>query len=278
MDERFLPAQAAIVANNAEELQRLVRADPSLATDRSMSPCDHPTLLCCLVLEMPPRKALRQLVHLFAECGADLSGPLGAAACIDNVSAVETLLDLGAPIEGKGEDWSPLDEALYWGHSSTVDLLLKRGAQVDNLRKHAALGDKQGLLKCFDAQGNLTTKAGRLASPFGGIPEEVRNDRRQIINNAFVYAAAWGQIETAGELLSHGAEVNAIPLGFDFAGTPLHYAALNNRREMVEWLLERGADSSIRDTKVQNTPDGWADFAKHTELASYLRNRQSQNI
>lgn len=67
MDEKFLPAQAAILSNNAEELERLVRADPSLATDRSMSPCDHPTLLCCLVLEMPPRRSLRQLIELFAE-------------------------------------------------------------------------------------------------------------------------------------------------------------------------------------------------------------------
>jgi hypothetical protein len=67
-------------------------------------------------------------------------------------------------------------------------------------------------------------------------PEEVRHDRRQLINNALVFAASWGQKEAAGELLTRGAEINAIPAGFDFAGTPLHYAALNNRREMADWL------------------------------------------
>ncbi|QDT52745.1 Ankyrin repeats (3 copies) [Caulifigura coniformis] len=276
MDDKFIPAQAAIISNDSEELERLVRTDPSLATDRSLSKCDHPTLLCCLVLEMPPRRSLAHLIRLFAQFGAELGGPLGAAACIDNVVGVETLLDLGAPIAGDGT-WSPLEEALYWGHSATVELLLKRGAPVDNLRKYAALGDHKGVKRCFAANGQLNQEAGEVGWPFGPtIPEEIRRDHRQIVNNALVFAAAWGQHETAGELLTRGAEINAIPSGFDFAGTPLHYAALNNRREMADWLLSRGADPTIRDTKVENTPDGWAEYARHLELAGHLRSIREQ--
>lgn len=276
MDDKFIPAQAAIVSNDSEELERLVRADPSLATDRSRSKCDHPTLLCCLVLEMPPRRSLAHLIRLFAQLGAELDGPLGAAACIDNVVAVETLLDLGAPIAGDGT-WSPLEEALYWGHSATAELLLKRGAAVDNLRKYAALGDLEGVKRCFDAHGQLNQEAGEVAWPFGPtIPDEVRRARRQILNNALVYAAAWGQHSTAGELLARGAEINAIPAGFDFAGTPLHYAALNNRRDMADWLLDCGADPTLRDTKVGSTPDGWAEYAQHPELANHLRSIREQ--
>ena len=52
-----------------------------------------------------------------------------------------------------------------------------------------------------------------------------------------VYAAGWGQIASMQELLNRGAEINAIPAGFDFAGTPLHYAALRGRRDTVDWLL-----------------------------------------
>lgn len=271
MDNKFLPAQSAIVANDAEKLERLVRADPSLAKDRSLKTCDHPTLLCALVLEMPARKSLAHLIRLFSQFGAELNGPLIAATCIDNVLGVESLLDLGASIAGKGV-WSPLEEALYWCHTSTVELLLKRGAPVDNLRKYSALGDLEGVKRCFDGDGRLNLQAGEVAWPFGdNIPKEVRDDRRQIINNALVFAASWGQREVAGELLSQGAEINAIPAGFDFAGTALHYAALNDRREMVDWLLERGANPTLRDTKVQNTPDGWAEYAHHSQLANYLR-------
>ena len=39
---------------------------------------------------------------------------------------------------------------------------------------------------------------------------------------------------------------------------------------MADWLLERGADPTIRDSKVQNTPDGWAAYANHSQLADYL--------
>jgi hypothetical protein len=278
MDQKFLAAQAAIVSDDAEKLERLVRADPSLATDRSLSACDHPTLLCCLVLEMPPRHSLEHLIQLFARYGAELSGPLCAAACIDNVRAVAALLDLGVPIAGDGA-WSPLEEALYWGHGSTVELLLKRGAPVDNLRKFSALGDLAGVKRCFDGDGRLTQEAGEVAWPFGAsIPADVRADRREIINNALVFAAAWGQKETAGELLTQGAVINAIPAGFDFAGTPLHYAALNNRREMVDWLLNRGADPTVRDPKVNHAPDGWADYAHHLELAEYLRSVRERHV
>lgn len=277
MDDKFIPAQAAIISNNPEELERLVRSDPSLATDRSLSKCDHPSLLCCLVLEMPPQRSLAYLIRLFVEFGAELDGPIGAAACIDNVVGVETLLDLGAPVAGDGT-WSPLEEALYWGHSATVELLLKHGAPVDNLRKYAALDDLDGVKRCFDTNGQLNQEAGEVAWPFGPtIPEELRSDRQQIVNNALVYAAAWGRQRTAGDLLARGAEINAIPAGFDFAGTPLHYAALNNRREMADWLLGRGADPTLRDTKVGNAPDGWAEYAKHMELARHLRSIREQS-
>jgi ankyrin repeat protein len=278
MDAKFLPAQAAIHLDDAEELERLIREDPSLAVDRSLSTCDHPTLLCALVLQTPPRRSLDHLIRVFAELGAKLGSPLIAAASINNLPALRTLLDLGAPIEGDLW-WSPLEEALYWGHSAAVDLLLERGAPVDNLRKYAALGDLAGVRRCFDGDGALSPAAGKLAWPFGdNIPEEVRRDRRQIINNALVYAAIWGRQETAGELLSRGAEINAIPAGFDFAGAPLHYAALNNRREMADWLLARGADPCLLDTKVHHTPDGWAAYAHHHDLADYLRSiRESRD-
>ena len=200
MDDKFLMAQAAIVSDNAEELERLVRADPSLAKDRSLSR-DHPTLLQCLVLEMPARRSLGHLTRLFAQFGAELNGPLVAAASGDNILGVEVLLNLGASIAGEGK-WSPLEEALYWGHASIVVLLLKRGAPVDNLRKFAAIGDRQGLRRCFEDDGRLNGEAGEVAWPFGPtIPEEVRHDRLQIMNNSLVFAAAWGQSETAGELL-----------------------------------------------------------------------------
>ena len=80
-----------------------------------------------------------------------------------------------------------------------------------------------------------------------------------------------GHIGAATLLLQKGAQVNTIPGGFDFAGTGLHYAALNGHPPMVEFLLQQGADVNLKDTKVGATPSGWAEHGGHPEIAERLR-------
>jgi len=79
-----------------------------------------------------------------------------------------------------------------------------------------------------------------------------------------------GQVPAADMLLQKGAQINAIPGGFDYSGTGLHYAALNGQRAMVEFLIQHGADITITDPKADNTPAAWADYAGHTEVRDYL--------
>jgi hypothetical protein len=51
-------------------------------------------------------------------------------------------------------------------------------------------------------------------------------DQQGIVKNAFVFACMHRHIDAAKLLLEKGTELSAIPGGFDFAGTGLHYAAL----------------------------------------------------
>jgi ankyrin repeat protein len=277
MDARFRLAEIALNAGDFDRVAAILKAEPELATARSSR--SHPTLMQCLVLVNPPPEKLEPLIRLLAGYGSELTDPVIAAACMGNVRAISLLLDLGARIDGNGR-WSPLEEALYWGFAASVKLLLERGAAVDNLRKAAALGQIDVLRACFDERGALTKKAGQVASPFEKldrfVTDDVRHDPRQIINNALVYAAGWGQHAALQELLDRGADLNAIPAGFDFAGTPLHYAALRGHRDTVDWLLERGADPSLRDTKIGNLPEDWAAHDGHTELAAYLKAKRER--
>jgi uncharacterized protein len=271
MDERFHPAQAALAAGDVESLASLLQASPGLAGSISQAN-DHPTLLQCLVLTMPPVDKLEELIDLLAGHGAELTDPLTAACGCDNTRAVMILLDLGAKIDGQG-GWSPLDEALYFGHEAVVTLLLQQGAAVNGLRAAAGVGDLEKVIHCFDETGTLTAEAGEIAWPFNwkAIPPEVRRDRRQMLGNALVYVASWGRVEVAKYLLNQGAQVNLIPEGFDYSGTPLHYAAFQGRREMVDLLLSRGADPAVRDTKIDKLAEDWAEHSGHGDLAEYLR-------
>ncbi len=281
MDSKFQLAMAAIKAGKLDDLQELIKQDVSLATSRSSS--SHPTLLQFLALEAPNVPNKVEMANVLAEAGAEIEGPLAAAACIDNVEIVRLLLDRGGAINGTGS-WSLLEEALYWGNRKVIDLLLERGASLHNLRIAAGLGRTQLIESFFNSDGTLKPKAGRIDWPFtelarakSGIGQELRakaeswsEDPQDVIDNAFVYACMHNHISAARLLLDKGARINAIPPGFDYSGTALHYAAHNGHREMVELLMEQGANVNIKDTKVNATPAGWAEHAGHVELKDYL--------
>jgi len=283
MDAKFYPALNAIIAGDLQKLRDLLSQDPSLATARSS--CSHPTVLQALALDGVHLSNKVELARALIDAGAEINGPLGAAACIDNVEIARLLLENGAALNGDGS-WSPLEEALYWNNQDVIALLLERGATVHNLRLAAGLGRTDLVEGFFESDGSLKPEAGKIAWPFGGLeesnhPDKIKtelqakiaswsNDRQSVINNAFIYACMHNQIEAARLLLQQGVEINAIPPGFDFAGTGLHYAALNGHRTMVEFLLKHGSDLNIKDTKVGSTPAGWADHGEHTELKDYM--------
>jgi len=272
MEKRFHPAMKAIQSGDLETFKSLLAANPSLATTRSTR--SHPTLLQCLVLDGKDKPNAVEMAEVLIDAGAELNEPLVAAGSIDNRPAAELLLDHGAALDGTG-GWTPLEEALYWNSREAIELFLERGAKIPNIRTAAGLGRTDLIESYFNADGSLKPEAGRIDWPFGKrFLDRINSwsqDRQGIINNAFVYACMHGHIDVAKLLLEKGAEINAIPGGFDFAGTGLHYAALNGHRPMVQYLLDHGADRTITDTKVNSTPAGWAEHGGHTELLDLLR-------
>ena len=283
MDAKFHPAIRAIKSGDLDGLRALLNDDPSLATARSSR--SHPTLLQCLALEALDVPNRIEMARLLIDGGADINGALGAAACIDNVEITGLLLDCGAAVNGLGS-WSPLEEALYWNNRRVIDLLLQRGAKIKNLHTAAALGRIDLMKNLFSADGTLKPEAGKIDWPFGEpknsnlnckVKDELQanvaqwsDDRQDIIDNAFVYACMHNQLEAVTFLLEKGAQIDAIPPGFDYSGTGLHYAALNGHRTMVDFLIQHGANVNLRDTKVNSTPAGWAEHGGHKELSQYL--------
>ena len=286
MNAKFHPAMKAVEADDLEKFKALIAEDPTLATTRSTR--SHPTLLQCVVLDGKGRPYNVGMVKILIDAGAELNEPLGATASIDNRAAAELLLDHGAAIDGTG-GWSPLEEALYWNSKNVLALFLERGAKVQNLRTAAGLGRTDLIENYFNADGTLKPAAGKINWPWGDL-ETITNsnhppkgkqsltdrvnrwsqDQQGIVNNAFVYACMHNHIDAAKLLLVKGAEINVVPGGFDYAGTGLHYAALNGHRAMVEFLLNQGADRDVKDTKVGSTAAGWAEYGGHPDIRDLL--------
>jgi uncharacterized protein len=273
MDAVFQPAMDAARRGDVDRFVTLLNEDASLATARSS--VSHPTLLQFLVLETVGAPTAPAMAKALIERGAEIHKPLIAAASIDNPVMVELLLDAGGSIDGDGR-WSPLEEALYWDAQGCLRVLLSRGAAVKNLRTAAALGRMDTIRKCFHADGSLNVDvAGTIESPFEGwFTGPAAREPQAIIDNAFVYACMHGQLEAVEFLLERGAGIDAIPPGFDFAGTGLHYAAHQGERATVEFLLKSGADPTVKDRKVHVTPASWAEHGKHPELQELLEGEE----
>jgi uncharacterized protein len=266
MDPKFHPAVAAVKAGDLERFRTLLREDPSLATAPSSRGY---SLLQCVVLDGYEVPHSLEMAKLLIDAGAAVDEPLIAAASMDNRDAVLLLLDAGAALNGNGT-WSPIEDALAFGKQRIVRLLLERGATIHNLRIAAGVGRADLIDGFFNPDGSLKAEAGKLAWPFGEPAEGWSQDPQDILDNAFIYACRSGQIEAAERLLQHGARINALPPGFDYAGTGLHYAAMDGHRPMVEYLLAHGADPRIKDQKVSSTPAGWADHGGHPEIKALL--------
>src|SRR6185503_12934920 len=286
MNVRFQAAAQAVNAGDLEKFKAAIAADPSLATARSTR--SHPTLLQCVVLDGKDKPHNVEMAQILIDAGAELHEPFCATASMDNRPCAELLLDHGAAIDGAG-GWSPLEEALYWNSQNVLALLLERGAKVQNLRTAAGLGRTDLIESYFNPDGTLKPEAGKINWPWGDLKtiersncggsvkqsllDHIRSwsqDQQGIVNNAFVFACMHGHIDAAKLLLEKGAELNAIPGGFDFAGTGLHYAALNGHRAMVDFLLAQGADRNIKDTKVSSTAAGWAEHGGHLAIRDLL--------
>ena len=262
MDAKFHRSVDAVKAGDLERFRTLLREDPSLATG--------PTLLQCVVLDGYEVSHSIEMAQLLIDAGAEVDEPLIAASSMGNVEAIPVLLAAGAAINGNGT-WSPIEDALSFGQHRIVRLLIERGATMHNLRIAAGVGRADIIDGFFNPDGSLKAEAGKLAWPFGDPAEGWSQDPQDIVDNAFVYACMSGQIDAAERLLQHGARINAIPPGFDYPGTGLHYAAMEGHRPMVEYLLAHGADPRIKDKKVSSTPAGWADHGGHPEIEKLLR-------
>jgi ankyrin repeat protein len=272
MDPKFHPAVVAIKAGNLERFRTLLRDDPSLASARSSK--SHSNLLQCVVLDGYQVHHSIEMAKLLIDAGAEVDEPLIAAASMDKLEVIPVLLDAGAAINGNGT-WSPIEDALAFGKYRAVRLLVERGATIHTLRIAAGLGRADLIDRFFHPDGSLKAEAGKLAWPFGEPAEGWSQDPQDIIDNAFVYACRSGQIDAAERLLQRGAD-HAIPPGFDYAGTGLHYAAMDGHRPLVEYLLAHGADPRIKDKKVSSTPAGWAEHGGHPEIKELLERAEKR--
>ena len=276
---RFEAAVEAVITGDLPTLERLLREHPELVRARSTLVTHHDppvhgaTLLHYVAAngvegfrqKTPPNAV--QVARLLLAAGADvdaLAGMYGGqcttmsmlvssahpAQAGVHVALVETLLDHGAALEGRGAgDWtSPLMTALAFGYLDVAQALARRGARVATVAAAAGLG---------------RLDAARLL-----LPMATALDRQRALS----LAAQHGHVELVRLLLDAGEDPNRYnPKSNHAHSTPLHQAALAGHDAVVRLLVERGARLDIKDTIWDATPLGWAEHGGRADTAAYLR-------
>ena len=178
---------------------------------------------------------------------------------------------------------SPLLTALYHGRRDLAELMLAHGRQPDAFEA-AAVGDVGRLRAALDAEPGVVTRFAHdgwtllhLACFFGHLDtvrlllERGADAGALSINgmrNTPLHAALAGPLPAEGVrlLVDAGADVNARQHG---GYTALHSAAQNGRMEVIDLLLERGADPDAA------AEDGRRplDFARDEGVKDHLRAR-----
>jgi ankyrin repeat protein len=168
-------------------------------------------------------------------------------ACMCNLPEIaEYLIDNGADVNAKDAmKMTPLHHACIKSGDELIKLLVAKGAdlQAENSKKQRP-GNilelrevaKKKLLNALEQGGKENKKA--VAEIFKEWPD--------MVNYAFTkgmrpihLAAGFGQPEMIEMLLQYGADIETLDMSLN---TPLHYAAIYGKIESVKYLLEHGAN------------------------------------
>lgn len=286
LEPSFEAAVDAVVRGDLDGLDARLRDDPALTAGRSGF--GHGATLLHHVAangvesrrQRVPRNAVaiaRRLIDAGAEvdatCDAYGGGPSQTTLALLlssghphdaglQIPLTDVLLDAGARIEGIADDGMPVTTALAFGYRDAARHLVARGARVRTVVDAAGLGDLAAVRSLVDAPEQVHV------DPFG----RRVSDRGELLDRALLIAARHGEAAIARVLLVAGADARTTE---PHRRTPLHWAAYGGPRELVEALLEHGADPSAVETYHGATPTDWAREGGQVEIEALLRSRTS---
>jgi ankyrin repeat protein len=225
---------SAVATESADEVRRIVAADPSALNQRQSRNENNRTPLHFAVA-----MRLAGMVELLLELGADPLAVDGGGMPVAEYAA-DPEIDLPVMKRIHEMTLGEMDSATRGRRPLNVNAL--------DLVAAVAIRDWNTASQIIAANHQLTGKGGAL---------------HLLSKRGDATAVKW--------LLEHGANPNALWTYWDADVTPLHLAAAQGRAEVVRLLLDGGADPRIRDTKHDGDASGWAEFFKKPEIVQLLK-------
>lgn len=210
------------------------------------------------------------VVEALIEAGAELDRALNLAGCWNLPGLCEQLLLAGAdPKAFADAGITPLESAAMHSSKEAADVLIGHGLHRPSLWLAAASGQLQAVRDWVLPGLALRRDPGRNRPNWADVgrpPGEPGSaDVGEIIGEAFVFAALNDRRDVVDHLLQIGVDVDSRSYRNT---TALHFAVQFHRHEMVGILLDRGASVSIRDDVFGAQAKDWANACHDGSPAS----------
>ncbi|HET9708917.1 MAG TPA: ankyrin repeat domain-containing protein [Gemmatimonadales bacterium] len=165
---------------------------------------------------------------------------------------------------------SSIVQALSYGNAHLVPLLTRIWPLPDDLPHAAGTGNFEAVRRWFDPAGQPAL--GSLAQHYpASDPQFPRGDlgwgpatTQQVLDIALAWAVLNHHFEIAEFLLARGADINTNWATHEPASI-LHEAAIQGDEDAVRFLIDHGADLTIKDYRYRSTAEGWARYGSHDE-------------
>ena len=224
---------SAMSLNLADEVRRIVAADPSMLNSR-MSRNENNQM----PLHYAVRKNLGEMVALLLDLGAD---PLGVDASGMPAAAYATTPEMDR------------------------EVMQRIRALTSSELVSAERGNRPARAGMMDLIANLALGDWETG-------ERLLNENPRLVEVGVLHMMAKrGDVAAVKWLLDHGADPNARWAHWDADVTPLHLAVLEDHPDVVRLLLAAGADTTIRDSKHDSDALGWAEFFGRLEIVRMFR-------
>ena len=255
-EARLLPAVNAIRSGDTGTLRAALDADPDLVNLRLG---DNTILEWTTQPSVGPPAP--EVVEVLAGAGAEVDRALNLAACWNLADLCSQLLKAGADPSARADSGiTPLESAAMHSSTEAADVLVRRGLHRRTLWLAAATGLLSMVRDWVATDGSLRADPGPyrpdwadVGRPPGCPPTD---DPAEIVGEAFVFAAANDRREVIVYLLDTGVDVDTRPYRNT---TALHFAIQFGRLAMVRHLLDRGASVTIKEGNHRSDAVGWAE-------------------
>lgn len=255
IDQRLLPALSALRSGDSGSLRKVLDADPEVV---NLKVGDNTMLEWMTQPGAGPPSP--EVVEVLVDAGAGVDRALNLAACWNLADLCSQLLEAGADPSARADAGiTPLESAAMHSSTEAADVLAGHGLHRRTLWLAAATGLLPLVRDWVGADGSLLADPGPyrpdwadVGRPTGSQPTD---DPAEIIGEAFVFAAANDRRDVVDYLLHTGVDIDARPYRNT---TALHFAIQFRRLAMVRHLLDQGASVTIEDGNHCSDAAGWA--------------------